>query len=139
MRISDWSSDVCSSDLPVLRGDPVPHERGGHRQDHRAAVAAHQRQRPQPTPVDRLAAFGTQPAPHSRPMGREFATAIAIKHATCIPYDAARNPAPRNTAPPHVEVARPPSASTGRDMSYPPPPPPSGRSPTPPDHDTQWT
>src|SRR3546814_1278010 len=28
MRISDWSSDVCSSDLPVLRDDPsytVPH------------------------------------------------------------------------------------------------------------------
>src|SRR3546814_11138352 len=26
MRISDWSSDVCSSDLPVLA--PFPHRRG---------------------------------------------------------------------------------------------------------------
>src|SRR3546814_8292091 len=24
MRISDWSSDVCSSDLPVLVGDAMP-------------------------------------------------------------------------------------------------------------------
>src|SRR3546814_9473018 len=25
MRISDWSSDVCSSDLPVLAADDQPH------------------------------------------------------------------------------------------------------------------
>src|SRR3546814_7661294 len=31
MRISDWSSDVCSSDLAAL--EPVVGEHGGHRDD----------------------------------------------------------------------------------------------------------
>src|SRR3546814_20332486 len=52
MRISDWSSDVCSSDLPPLRilhqrleaagqhQQPVAHQRDGDRIDHAALEQA---------------------------------------------------------------------------------------------------
>src|SRR3546814_2948490 len=44
MRISDWSSDVCSSDLPEDRGDPVRGRDcdqigGGRRRQHAGAPA----------------------------------------------------------------------------------------------------
>src|SRR3546814_7514270 len=43
MRISDWSSDVCSSDLPLPRGAALPHQPSGGRlevgEDLRLAVA----------------------------------------------------------------------------------------------------
>src|SRR3546814_2111844 len=42
MRISDWSSDVCSSDLVLAGGDAAEHAAGVVRQEHRAAaVDAH--------------------------------------------------------------------------------------------------
>src|SRR3546814_10613128 len=40
MRISDWSSDVCSSDLLWLGGDDVDHARGRVAAEQRALRAA---------------------------------------------------------------------------------------------------
>src|SRR3546814_83065 len=40
MRISDWSSDVCSSDLPVVSGDESPYTNRIHADD-LAAAALH--------------------------------------------------------------------------------------------------
>src|SRR3546814_1409590 len=39
MRISDWSSDVCSSDLVPVRRARRPREGGGHREHARAGRA----------------------------------------------------------------------------------------------------
>src|SRR3546814_12755555 len=59
MRISDWSSDVCSSDLPHDRGR-VPHRQAGfHPQGKGEAVAAEE-QRLEPPPA--LPAFA-EPLP----------------------------------------------------------------------------
>src|SRR3546814_8187238 len=46
MRISDWSSDVCSSDLQSLRQQPLPasaRQRGGGGQGGRGCVAGRNR------------------------------------------------------------------------------------------------
>src|SRR3546814_6178047 len=41
MRISDWSSDVCSSDLEALQALEVPSQTIGHRQRHHSQQARH--------------------------------------------------------------------------------------------------
>src|SRR3546814_10436109 len=46
MRIRDWSSDVCSSDLPVLLPRRIDRDRADHHQRPGAAVVARKRHRP---------------------------------------------------------------------------------------------
>src|SRR3546814_1809163 len=66
MRISDWSSDVCSSDLPLARAgrDVIDHEIGGRR---RAAE------------IEQPDAEFTQPLVHRL----EFVEAFEIGRASC--------------------------------------------------------
>src|SRR3546814_1712421 len=79
LRISDWSSDVCSSDLPARRGDcwrlflcdgravRQYGERlrpGGQGDDRRGSLRPHRRGRRAREPTGRR---GRRPVPHRRP------------------------------------------------------------------------
>src|SRR3546814_2164340 len=76
MRISDWSSDVCSSDLPR----PAPRAGPGRAADHPAGDA-----RPQPGGADR----GGDPHAHPAREGRRPGGGV---HGPAFPLPGARQP-----------------------------------------------
>src|SRR3546814_3732822 len=74
MRISDWSSDVCSSDLPRIRASepfpsPAPPDEHGCRQDRRSAQPAHWRKQAP-------GAYADQPRPAPSPSHRRPAASM---------------------------------------------------------------
>src|SRR3546814_6423863 len=79
MRISDWSSDVCSSDLAV---QPVrPAARGGRRRRLFFAALAVELSDPQPSEADpdRRAGRGDRRLQHLRPVSERAAPRLLVR------------------------------------------------------------
>src|SRR3546814_6069503 len=83
MRISDWSSDVCSSDLPQRQADPdqvgpgaVRPRASGHAPGTHFPFQAARHRQPR-TPARRLSPFSSSPS--MRPNLLSFALCLALR------------------------------------------------------------
>src|SRR3546814_661916 len=75
MRISDWSSDVCSSDLPVKYGHCLSAERAAYR-----PVSEECRQ-----PKDHLCVQQLWPQEEGRSIGQKWwESAYGIRYRSCV-------------------------------------------------------
>src|SRR3546814_15945852 len=129
MRISDWSSDVCSSDLLRMLQDSAPAPHAGQRRLEASAVIANPQSPPQL--VKHRAAIPITPPPLAwRVRDHRMRTGIGPRIALAVPgIDAIK--VPIDAAAPHEkgghqedtnrQLPRPPNC--WRSISFTPPPP----------------